>query len=203
MNWEYDVTRSGNIVARGVNYDDQQRILNNNLTNHWEFEIEYEKDTLCPVRLVAKQEGREEMEYLIEGSVEVCGERLPRKIVIHHLLGTMDRPMAETTRTWTFVSSEHLADLSLPLEKGLQVGDFRLDVTDYHRSVFPPKGIEPVLYSWDSRLPTLEELAGIRAGKTLNPEGMTIPKWALPALLFAVGGGWMAVALRRKRRLQS
>jgi hypothetical protein len=197
MNWTFVESENGNIVAHGKNYDAEMRIINTNLTNRWDIEIEFEAETLCPIRLKTLQEGREEMEYELTGKVRVGTEWLPQAISMYHLLGSQDRPMAETRHTWTFAGAEEIDTVQFPIPEGLQVGDFRLDVTDYHRSLFPPKGVKPIMYTWDSRLPSLDELKGIQSG--IPPSQDSFPTWLLPVVLITIGSTWLWISLSRAR----
>ena len=204
MRWGYSTDAQGRIVATGKNFDEEDKILNTNLRNHWTVRITFDAETLCPLSGSFLQETTPGESYVCEGFQKVGDVVVPSKVTMTLRLGPDVRPMFDTTRVWRFASAKRVDEVEFPVPKGTLVGDYRLDVKDLHLWLFPPKGAEPVMYAWDSRLPTLDELRGIRAGKPL-PRQRELPKWALPASLVTVGAVWLGLAVRKRalRRKQA
>ncbi len=198
MRWQFTNDGDGNIIAEGRNYDDDERILNTNLRNHWIIRVKYDGETLCPLAGNLIQEGHPEQSYACEGQEKVSGACLPKRVIMTHRNGSDRRPMSETTRAWTLVSTTPIDEALFPIPPHTQIGDYRLDAKDMHLMLFPPKGAEPVLYLWQSRLPTLDELQRIRSGETVAMTDTSTPRWILPSALIAVGFVWLGFALRRR-----
>ena len=202
MTWSYSTNPDGSVVARGTNYDSELRVLNTNLKNHWDIEVVYDAQRLCPVALTTRQEGKVEHQYEITGMIEAAGVWLPKEVKMTHRLGSDARPMSDSVRKWTFESIEPADGASFPIRKDTRVVDWRLDTKDLHLWLFPPKGAEPVLYKWQGRLPTLDELRSIRDGEPVDIAERSTPAWIWPTTLIGIGCLWMFWVIGRKSKVR-